>query len=123
MAVTKAKAIHDFFNSVMTSYPASAVPDDAAMPYLTYTWSDASFGDSEQSMTVNIYARTESEAEVNALARRLSDAIGRGGRMLCCDDGAIWLKRGAPWCQAAPYDDRSIKRRYINVTADFLTID
>ncbi|MCR0429231.1 hypothetical protein MKC53_04380 [[Clostridium] innocuum] len=123
MAVTKAKAIHDFFNSVMTSYPASAVPDDAAMPYLTYTWGDASFGDEPQSFTVYIYDRTESEAEINALARKLSDAIGRGGRMVRCDDGAIWLQRGTPWCQVAPYDDKSIKRRYINVTAVFFTID
>lgn len=123
MAKTKAKAIHDFFNGVMTAYPSAAVPDDAALPYLTYTMSEASFGDAPQSLTVNIYARTDSEADINALARRLSDAIGRGGVFVLCDDGAIWLKRGTPWSQAAPYDDRSIKRRYINVSAEFLTTD
>lgn len=120
---TKAKAINDFFNSVMRSYPQSAVPDDAKTPYLTYAWNEGSFGDENQAITVNIYARTDSEAEINAMARKLSDAIGRGGRVISCDDGAIWLKRGSPWCQAAPYDDLSIKRRYINVSAEFLTID
>ena len=39
MATTKAKAIHDFFNGVLTAYPSTAVPDDAAMPYMTYTFS------------------------------------------------------------------------------------
>lgn len=120
---TKAKAINDFFNGVMCSYPQSAVPDDAKTPYLTYAWNEGSFGDENQAITVNIYARTDSEAEINAMARKLSDAIGRGGRVISCDDGAIWLKRGSPWCQAAPYDDLSIKRRYINVSAEFLTID
>lgn len=120
---TKAKAINDFFNSVMRSYPQSAVPDDAKTPYLTYAWNEGSFGDENQAITANIYARTDSEAEINAMARKLSDAIGRGGHVISCDDGAIWLKRGSPWCQAAPYDDLSIKRRYINVSAEFLTID
>lgn len=120
---TKAKAINDFFNSVMRSYPQSTVPDDAKTPYLTYAWNEGSFGDENQAITVNIYARTDSEAEINAMARKLSDAIGRGGHVISCDDGAIWLKRGSPWCQAAPYDDLSIKRRYINVSAEFLTID
>lgn len=120
---TKAKAINDFFNGVMLSYPQSAVPDDAKTPYLTYAWNEGSFGDENQAITVNIYARTDSEAEINAMARKLSDAIGRGGHVISCDDGAIWLKRGSPWCQAAPYDDLSIKRRYINVSAEFLTID
>lgn len=120
---TKAKAINDFFNSVMRSYPQSAVPDDAKTPYLTYAWNEGSFGDENQAITVNIYVRTDSEAEINAMARKLSDAIGRGGHVISCDDGAIWLKRGSPWCQAAPYDDLSIKRRYINVSAEFLTID
>ncbi len=123
MAQTKAKAIHEFFNGVMTAYPSAAVPDDAAMPYLTYTYSEGFFGDAPQSLTVNIYARTESEADINALAKKLADAIGRGGHLVACDEGAIWLKRGTPWCQNAPYDDRSIKRRYINVSAEFLTID
>ena len=120
---TKAKAINDFFNGVMRSYPQSAVQDDAKTPYLTYAWNEGSFGDENQAITVNIYARTDSEAEINAMARKLSDAIGRGGHVISCDDGAIWLKRGSPWCQAAPYDDLSIKRRYINVSAEFLTID
>lgn len=120
---TKAKAINGFFNGVMRSYPQSAVPDDAKTPYMTYAWNEGSFGDENQAITVNIYARTDSEAEINAMARKLSDAIGRGGHVISCDDGAIWLKRGSPWCQAAPYDDLSIKRRYINVSAEFLTID
>lgn len=124
MATTKAKAIHDFFNGVLTAYPSTAVPDDATMPYMTYTFSEASFGDEPQALTVNIYERTDSEASINARARKLSDAIGRGGCVITCDDGAIWLKRGAPWSQAVvDEDDRSVKRRYINVTAEFLTTD
>lgn len=119
--MTKEQALYEYFNSVMTSYPAAEVPDEANMPYLTYTSTDGAFGEGEQSITVNIYVRTDSEAKINALARTLADSIGRGGHIITCDGGAVWLKRGAPWCQAAPYDDRSIKRRYINISAEFLT--
>jgi len=73
---TKAKAINDFFNGVMRSYPQSAVPDDAKTPYLTYAWNEGSFGDENQAITVNIYARTDSEAEINAMARKLSVVSG-----------------------------------------------
>ena len=41
-----------------------------------------------------------------------------------CDGGYIWLKRGSPFCQSLKYeDDNSIKRRYINLTAEYLTLN
>ena len=98
MATTKAKAIHDFFNGVLTAYPSTAVPDDAAMPYMTYTFSEASFGDEPQALTVNIYERTDSEASINALARKLSDAIGVAGASSHAtteQSGSSAVRRGA----------------------------
>ena len=52
----------------------------------------------------------------------MSAAIGMGGVQDPCDGGAIWFKRGSPWCQNL-YDpaDANIKRRYLNVTAEYLT--
>ena len=53
----------------------------------------------------------------------LSAAIGYGGVRLSCDEGYIWLKRGSPWCQnLSDETDPFIKRRYINVTAEYQTL-
>lgn len=52
-----------------------------------------------------------------AKARELAEAIGLGGKLIPCDGGAIWLRRGSPWCQnIADESDENIKRRYVNVT-------
>lgn len=92
------------------------------IPYLTYDLVTSAWEEGEVSLTVNLWYYTTSEAAPNAKARELSQAIGRGGTLLPCDGGAIWLKRGSPWCQSLHDDaDTRIKRRYINVTAEYLT--
>jgi len=60
--------------------------------------------------------------EKDAKAQEIADAIGMGGVFVSCDEGAIWLKRGTPWCQAIKDDtEPNIKRRYLNITAEFIT--
>lgn len=121
--MTKAAALHQFFSSFgMTAYTATSVPDDAVLPYLTYELSISAWEGGEVGLTVNLWFYTESEAVPNAKAQELSQAIGMGGKILPCDGGYIWLKRGSPWCQSLK-DETSptIKRRYLNVTAEYLT--
>lgn len=123
--MTKEAALDEFFNSFgIPAYPATAVPDDVAFPWITYELSTGSWEHGNVGLTVNIWYYTTSEAIPNAKAREMSEAIGYGGRTLDCDDGFIWLKRGSPWCQnLEDSTDRQIKRRYINVTAEFLTLN
>ena len=98
--------------------------DDVTFPYLTYEPATSALDEGEVNITVNLWYFGEDEEAANAKARELSLAIGRGGRILRCDGGAIWLKRGDPWCQNLNDEaDIRIKRRYINVTAEFLTQD
>ena len=122
--MTKGAALQSFFDGIMTSYVASAVPDDATLPYLTYELITSAWDGGEVGLTVNMWFRTTSEKEPNAAVDKLSKAIGLGGVQLPCDDGVIWLKRGSPWCQNLQDDtDKNIKRRYINVTAEYLTLN
>lgn len=122
--MTKGAALHSFFNGIMPSYAASAVPDDATLPYLTYELITSAWDGGEVGLTVNLWFYTTSEAVPNAKAQELSDAIGYGGVTLPCDGGFIWLKRGSPWCQNLQDDtDQNIKRRYINVTAEYMTLN
>ena len=120
--MTKNKALHAWFNGLMPFYRASAVPDDVVFPYGTYEYIDSAFETGEIGMTVNLWFRTESEAGPDEMAQTLSRRIGYGGKVIPCDEGYLWLKRGSPFCQSlTDQEDPAIKRRYINITAEYLT--
>ena len=122
--MTKGAALQAFFSHFMDAYAASAVPEDVTFPYLTYELITSAWDCGEVGLTVNLWFYTTSEEVPNAMAQELSDAIGYGGVTLPCDGGFIWLKRGSPWCQNLRDDtDQNIKRRYINVTAEYMTLN
>lgn len=122
--MTKEQALHKFFNSFdITGYRATSVPDDVIFPFLTYDFPISSFEEDPVSGTVNLYYYTDSEASPDAKAEEIRKRIGVGGVLLNCDGGAIWLKWGVPWCQSLVDEtNRNIKRRYINITAEYLTL-
>ena len=123
--MTKEATLHAFFNSFgLPGYPDSSVPDDAVFPWLTYGLVTDAWGGGETGITVNLWYYTTDETPPNAKAREISETIGLGGKVIPCDGGYIWLKRGSPFCQSLKYeDDNSIKRRYINLTAEYLTLN
>lgn len=123
--MAKIEAIQRFLDKVgVTAYAAASVPDDARFPYVTYEAQTAAFGDGECPITVNAWFYTTSEAVPDAYCDSLSREIGRGGVLLTCDGGAVWLKRGSPFAQRIKNTgDDMIKRRYINLSAEFFTED
>ena len=122
--MTKEQALHKFFNQFgITGYRSTSVPDDVIFPFLTYDTPISSFEEEPVSITVNLYYYTESEAVPDAKAEEIRQAIGIGGKLLHCDGGYIWLKCGSPWCQSLVDEtNHNIKRRYINITAEYLTL-
>lgn len=122
--MTKAAAIYQFWNSFgLTAYEENTVPDDAAFPYITYQLVTDSF-DREIQLTASIWYRSESWAGINAKTEAISQKISRGGKIISCDGGAIWLKRGQPFAQSmGDESDNLIKRKYLNITAEFMTAD
>lgn len=120
--MTQEAALQAFFGSFgVPAYSASAVPHDVIFPYLTYTPVTGLFGE-EAAITVDLWFYTTEETAPNAMARELSARLGLGGVVLPCDGGAIWLTRGLPFSQSLRDDtDPCIKRRYINISAQFLT--
>ena len=122
--MTKAAAIYQFWNSFgLTAYEENSVPDDATFPYITYQLVTDSF-DREIPLTVSIWYRSESWTGINAKTDEISRTIGRGGKIIHCDGGAIWLKRGQPFAQSmGDESDNLIKRKYLNITAEFMTAD
>ena len=122
--MTKAAAIYQFWSGFgLTAYEENSVPDDAAFPYITYQLVTHSF-DSEVATTASLWYRSESWAGINAKTEAISQKISRGGKIISCDGGAIWLKRGQPFAQnMGDESDDLIKRKYLNITAEFMTAD
>ena len=122
--MTKAAAIYQFWISFgLTAYEENTVPADAAFPYITYQLVTDSF-DREIPLAYSIWYRSESWTAINAKTEEISQRISRGGKIISCDGGAIWLKRGQPFAQnMGDESDDLIKRKYLNITAEFITAD
>ena len=122
--MTKEAAIYQFWSSFgLTAYEENTVPSDATFPYITYQLVTDSF-DREIPLTASLWYRSESWTSINAKTEEISQKISRGGKVIACDGGAIWLKRGKPFAQnMGDENDDLIKRKYINITAEFMTAD
>ena len=120
--MTKAAAIYQFWSSFgLTAYEENTVPEDAAFPYLTYQLVTDSF-DHEVAATVSLWYRSESWTAINAKTEEISAHIGLGGKIIKCDGGHIWIKRGQPFAQnMGDESDDLIKRKYLNLTVEYLT--
>jgi len=120
--MTTTAALYQFFSSFgINAYPVNSVPEKVQFPWLTYETTLGNWGDAPISIGVNLWYHTESEAAPNAKVKQISDAIGRGGVMLACDDGVIWVKRGEPWCNSlTDANDSTIKQRVLNISLEFL---
>ena len=120
--MTKAAAIYQFWSSFgLTAYEEDTVPTDAAFPYITYQLVTDSF-DRDVSATASLWYRGESWVDINAKTEEISAHIGLGGKIIKCDGGRIWIKRGQPFAQnMGDESDDLIKRKYLNLTFEFLT--
>ena len=120
--MTKAAAIYQFWSSFgLNAYEENTVPTYAAFPYVTYQLVTDSF-DREVAATASLWYRGESWTSINAKTEEISANIGLGGKIIKCDGGRIWIKRGQPFAQnMGDESDDLIKRKYLNLTFEFFT--
>jgi hypothetical protein len=120
--MTKAAAIYQFWSSFgLTAYEENTVPENAAFPYVTYQLVTDSF-DREVAATASLWYRGESWTAINAKTEEISAHIGLGGKIIKCDGGRIWIKRGQPFAQnMGDESDDLIKRKYLNVNIEYFT--
>lgn len=132
--MTKSSALNFFFSSFgVRAYPETEVPtreeligdgvikpEESEYPYLTYQNVQDNWG-APVALTVNLWWRTKSERLLNDKVYEISAAL---PRYVPCDGGAILFSRGSPFSQALTDDtDPTIKRRYMNVIAEYLTLN
>jgi hypothetical protein len=128
--VTKAAAINEFWNSFgLKAFEENTLLDvdengqeiNPEFPYITYQLVTDSF-DREVAATANIWYRSTGWKAINAKTEEISAHIGLGGKIIKCDGGRIWIKRGQPFAQnMGDESDDLIKRKYINVVYEFMT--
>ena len=123
--MTKEAALYNFWSMFgIPAYEENSVPsgeDGAEFPYITYQVVADSFGN-DVAMAGSVWYRSTSWKEANAKAQEISNVLSSGGVTLACDGGIIWLRRGVPFAQSMGDDsDDLIKRKYINITAEFIT--
>lgn len=128
--MTKAAAIHAFWNGFgLKAFEENYVKDadedgnpiEPKIPYITYQLVTDSF-DREVAATASIWYRTTGWTAINSKTEEISAHIGLGGKIIKCDGGRIWIKRGQPFAQnMGDESDDLIKRKYLNLTFEFLT--
>lgn len=118
----KAQAIHQFWSRFGTAYDENTVPDDAQMPYITYS---VDTGSLEDVLTVSgdLWERSTSWEGITKKAQEIADYIGPGGRSVKIDNGYMYLCRGNPFSQRMADDGDNVRRIYLIIQIEFLTQD
>lgn len=117
----KLQALHAFWSGFnLKAYDETSVPDSAQLPYITYEVSSDDFGN-PLARSASLWYRDSGWGAITAKEQEISDFIGRGGRMIAYDGGAIWLRKGTPWAQRmGDSSDDMIRRIVLSVVIEFL---
>lgn len=122
--MNKSQALHVFWNSFnIPAYDENTVPDDAAMPYITYNVLTDSLG-AVLPLSATIWYRTSSWEQIQLKAEEIAHRIGGNGYVITgLDNGYLWMVKGSPFAQRVSDENPDVRKMYINVTAEFLTAD
>ena len=120
--MNKTQAVQEFWSSFgIPAYDESTVPDDAKMPYITYSVSTGAMGNGLL-WSASLWYRTKSWRDIELKALAIAESLGRYGyHNIRIDDGYLILTQGTPFSQRVPDEDDSVRRIYINVMAEYLT--
>lgn len=118
--MNKIQALNNFWNSFnLSAYDEGSVPDDAKLPYITYTVGENDFG-YPVSLTASIWYRSKKWDDISLKSEEIAERIGLGGVMIPYDDGAFWLTKGNPFSMRVRDEDDSIRRIFMNIEVEFI---
>lgn len=119
--MNKAQAIHNFWSRFgLPAYDQFTVPDKARMPYITYSVKENAFGQ-PVSLTGSLWYRSNSWEDITLKSYEISNFITLGGRVFNIEGGKMWIYRGTPFAQRMSDTDDTVRRIYMNITAEFFT--
>ena len=116
----KAQSIHAFWSSFgLAAYDENTVPDDAVMPYITYSVSTGAMDD-VLLLNGSLWYRSVTWKDISQKSDEIAETIGEYwlGEV---DGGYLWITRGSPFAQRKADEDDTVRRIVINLNAEFLT--
>lgn len=119
----KWQAVHNFWSSFgLMAYDETSVPDDAQMPYITYTVSTGSL-ETLVLLSASLWYRSPSWAEISQKADQIQKYLAEMyPPTIELDEGRLYLTEGSPFAQRMRDDtDDLVRRIYLNVNAEYLT--
>lgn len=118
----KAQALYQFWSGFgLPAYDENTVPDDAVMPYITYSTSTDMLG-GVLPLHASLWYRSASWKNISQKADTIAYDLEQGTPIPLDGGGYLWIVRGSPFMQRmSDPDDDQVRRIYINVMAEFLT--
>lgn len=127
--MNRIQTINSFWNSFgLTAMDENSVPSgamDIKSPdfmgqYITYDVTDSGW-DEEVPMMANLWYLSDSWKEITEKAMEIGDYITRGGIILDCDEGAIWIKKAPAFAQRMSNEgyDR-IRRILLSIEVEYV---
>lgn len=105
----------------MPAYEENSIPKTATLPYITYEVVIGELSEFSTAMVAHIWDKTNGLKFLNSKADEIGEAL--LNTRLSCDEGYIKLYRGEPFSNnVADSEDNTIKGKYMNITADFITL-
>lgn len=119
--MTKEQALHSFWSSFgLIAYEENSVPsgeNKPDLPYITYDVSTDSFLN-EVALSGNLWYSGTKWNDVNEKADEIANKI-NGGIIVGC----ALIKPGSPFSTNVPDINDRIRRKRINITVEFLTVN
>ena len=115
------QTLHQFWSSFgIKAYDESTVPDNAALPYITYEVQTDNFGN-VLFLSASLWYRDTSWTAITSKEQQISARLGRGGVIVDYDGGALWIKKSSPWSRRMeePSDD-TIRRIILNISVEYV---
>lgn len=117
VATRVATTLYEFMSGFgLEAYPETNVPDDAVLPYLTYTvpvpeWENGT------TLQIRLWYKDTSFVAINGKTDEIMNRIGNGLVVYTDKDktGSLYFIPGDPFAQPQPVDDPSMKIMYINL--------
>ena len=126
MAILKTQALYNFFSGFeLPAYEENAVPTGAnapTLPYITYATATSGFDDNVQ-ISASLWYKGYSWEGADRKAAEINAALAHGGKMIPYTGGALWIRRGTPFAQHMADENDTIRRIYLNLTAEYLSAE
>ena len=107
-----AAALYTFFSSFgLPAYVENTVPDNAALPYITYQLREPAPGE-RSSLTARVWYLDTSLKAITQKVDEIKNAL-RNGASLPVETGAVWLWADNNFCQFQPPDEPNLKIAYL----------